>query len=676
MFPIENPPLARHQVLAANSTASQSQVGGPAAAENPLRAVREPPQQPLELQYHLRLLRPTTHLLEIEIDAAKIQEASLDFVMPAWSPGRYAIYDFAKNVQEFDATGAQGQALVWTKLDKQTWHVETWDSAHNPVSSVRVRYRVFANDLNGTFSQFDASHANLNGASVYMYVAGHKQDPILLTVDLPPTKAESTRQSPERTSTEGSRQQAESSNTGTGSSAWKIISGFSESTEQRTFQVTNYDLLIDTPMEISDQCSLDEFRELGKAFRVAVHNFTEQTIDVSSLEDGLKKIVRAEMVMMPEPDFKVYTFLFHFAPEVALGDGMEHLNSTQIVIRGEPSGDGISQAVEIAAHEFFHLWNVKRLRPAGLGPFDYTRENYAKSLWFAEGITSYYAYVHLLRAGLRSRQEFLNHLAKEIRNLEAEPGRALVSAESSSFHAWFYDRSPQMQETNFANSTISYYNKGALLGMLLDLEIRYRTLGQKSLDDVLRTMYRQFYEAPATSTYGPGRGYEENGILQAISSVSGSDLTAFFDRYVRGTAPLPYSQVLAYAGLQLHVAVGPYAAPSLGVLTQPDSRGVKITVVRPGGPAEHAGLSRDDLVIAVDELEVATTPLNDRLKMYPPGAEVPFTIERHGRRERVAVTLDPPVADQYSIEELAGATPDQVNVRDGWLRTVTSDRRN
>jgi len=594
------------------------------ALENP-----SPPQ--LELQYHLRLLRPTTHLVEVEITAAQVATPALNFVLPAWAPGRYAIYDFAKNVQEFEAAGAQGQPLGWTKLDKQTWRVETTDAG----GKVRVRYRVFANDLTGSFSQFDSSHAYLTGPSLFMYIADHKPEPLTLTVEAPPN--------------------------------WKLVSGFSQSTEQRTFQVPNYDLLIDTPLEISAACSLQQFSERGKTIRVAVHSYADQDNDLSRLVDGLKKIVRSEMAMMPEPDLRDYTFIFHFAPGIPQGDGMEHLNSSQIIVQGELSGTGLAEALETAAHEFFHLWNVKRLRPAGLGPFDYTREQYTRSLWFAEGVTAYYAYLHLLRSGVWSRQQFLAHLAEEIRGLELEPGRLLMSAESSSFHAWFYDRSPQMQETNFANTTISYYNKGAVLGMLLDLEIRARTGGQKSLDDVLLAMYRKFYAAPAADYYGPGQGYKSEDILQAVNAVAGSDFTTFFEHYVRGTEPLPYAPTLASAGLQLRVSTSADSAPSLGVLTQRLDRGLQIVAVWPGRAADRGGLSRDDILLAVDELSLATAELKDRLKIYPPGAEVPFSVERHGRQERISVILDPPIPYQYSIEVLPEATAQQLHIRNGWL---------
>jgi predicted metalloprotease with PDZ domain len=609
-------------------------------AQNRPTTQAEEAAPPLEITYHLRLARPTTHILEVEIDVGKVDQPSLDFVLPAWAPGRYAIYDFAKNVQDFEAEGAEAQALSWSQPDKATWHVETQAAG----GTVRVRYRVYANDLTGSFSQFDSTHASLTPASIYMYVAGHKPDPVTLAVEPPPPDARG---------------------------SWQVISGFTLATDQHTFRAPNYDRLIDTPMEVSAECRFDQFQNQGKTFRVVVHSDDDEDKEapklLAKLTGGLQKIVASEMAMMPAPDFDHYTFLFHFAPDIPEGDGMEHLNSTVIIIRSDFSDDSVREALETAAHEFFHVWNVKRLRPATLGPFDYTREDYSPSLWFVEGITSYYAYAHLLRAGLRTRDDFLQHLAGEIHDLEMEPGRKLMSAESSSFHAWFYDRSPQVQETNFANSTISYYNKGALLGMLLDLEIRAQTRGEKSLDDVMRWMYGRFYEAPAATYYLPGRGYQEKDILDALNAVSGGDFREFFARYVEGTAPLPYAEDLARVGLKVSTTVAADAPPSLGILGQPADTGVRITAVREDGAADRAGLSRDDVLTAVDQLSLATEDLATRLRMYPPGAEVPFTVQRHGRQMWITVKLDPPAADQYSISEAESATPEQVSLRDHWL---------
>jgi predicted metalloprotease with PDZ domain len=586
---------------------------------------------PLKIQYRLSILQPTTHLVDVEISVTGVADPALDFAMPAWAPGRYAIYDFAKNVQEFAAVGAAGQPLPWSKLDKQTWHVD----ARSAGGTVTVRYRVYGNDLTGTFSQIDSTHASLAGPSLFMYVAGHIPDPVALSIGAP--------------------------------AEWKTVSGFSESTTERAFTAPNYDRLADTPIELCSQCTLETFTEGGKTIRVLIHSFAERDSDSSKLVEGLKAIVHSELAMMPEPDLTHYTFLFHFAPGVPMGDGMEHLDSTFIVMRNSLSDGSLGETLEIASHEFFHVWNVKRLRPVGLGPFDYSREQYSNSLWFAEGVTTYYSFVHLYRAGLLDREEYLHRIAEEIRTLESDPGRKLMSAESSSFHAWFYDRSPQMQQTNFANTTISYYNKGAVLGLLLDLEIRARTEGRKSLDDVLVAMYSKFYSAAQENYYLPGRGYEDKDILAAANEVTGSDLTDFFNRYIQGTEPLPYKSVLAAAGLELRIATPEGAPPSLGILSARVPGGVAITSVRPGSAAERGGLSRDDILTAVDDLSLTTVDLKDRLRMYPPGTAVPFTVERHGRQSRITVTLDPPVPTEYSLENLSGATPQQSAVREGWL---------
>jgi len=595
-----------------------------------LRAAQELLPRALDLAYAVRVDRPTTHLVDIEIVARQVETANLKFVMPAWGPGRYAIYDFAKNVQEFSAKGADGHPLPWIKLDKQTWRVDADKSG----GTVRVQYQLFANDLTGSFSQVDSVHANLNGPSVFMYVDGHKPDPITLKIEAP--------------------------------AQWKVISGFSTSPTERTFRARNYDLLVDTPLEISGECSLDQFQEQEKTIGVAVHTYNDDDNDRSRLLAAIKKLVHVEMAAMPPPDFQQYLFIFHFVPDIPLGDGMEHMNSTQIIVQGSVR-ESTQEALETAAHEFFHLWNVKRLRPAALGPFDYTRENYSGSLWFAEGITTYYGYLFLLQSGLWTREQFLNHLADEIYTLEREPGRKLMSAESSSFNAWFFDRSPQMQETNFANTTISYYNKGALLAMLLDLEIRSRTQGRKSLLDMMRLMYQEFYQSPAASYYGSGRGFEENDVVEALDSITGSDFAPFFERYVSGTDALPYQYALAMGGLQLRTETPPDAAPSLGVVVQPESRGARIFSILPSGAADRAGLSRDDLLIDIDDQSLATEDLATRLKPYPVGAKVPINVERHGRRERITVTLDPPIPNLYSIVPLPSASPEEVATREAWL---------
>jgi predicted metalloprotease with PDZ domain len=594
----------------------------------------------LDLQYRLTLTQPSVHIMDVEIDVTKATGRQLDFAMPAWAPGRYAIYNFSKNVQQFSATTSTGVPVPWAQTDKQTWRVNTSGGG-----AIRVRYRVYGNDLTGSFSQFDSTHANIDGGCVFMYIRGHKADPITLTVQ-PPAEW---------------------------GPAVPIYSGFSDSPAERTFHAANYDLLVDTPMEIAPNLHVEQFQNGGKLFRVVVHSMEEPAGSkagwMQPLTDGIQKVVKSEMAGMPEPDFSTYTFLIHFSPFIEYGDGMEHLNSTQVIVHGEAAAS-VNEALETVAHEFFHLWNVKRIRPAGLGPFDYTKEVYTPSLWFAEGVTSYFSYLGLLRAGIWNQDQFLKRLAAEARELRDEPGRKLMSAERSSLDAWYFDRSPQMQQTNFANTTISYYNKGALLGLLLDLEVRSRTHGGKTLRDVMNLLYQRFYLSPAATYYLRGKGYTEKDLIDAFNSVTDSDFTGFFARYVQGTDPLPYSATLGLAGMQLQTSVKPNTPPALGVLFDETEVGVEVRAVLHGGAAERAGISRGDVLTAVDGLSLASQSLQSRLRIYPAGAKVPVTLVRLGEEKTVWVTLDPPLPNDFQIVPSDNATPDQLKIRNAWLNGI------
>jgi len=472
----------------------------------------------LNLEYRLGMSAPASHLFEVTITAKGVTTPALDLAMPAWSPGRYVIYDFAKNVQEFQAVSGNNKPLKFYKTDKQTWRVQT-DGA----STVRVSYKLFANTLNGTFSQLNRDHGNYNGASLYMYIVGHKQDPIKLTIDAPP--------------------------------GWQLINGFSRDTTERTFNAPNYDILIDTPTEISEKFELYSFDVDGKTYRVMIHNLGHQG-QADAFVKSIERIVRAQKAIFGPPDFQHYTFLYHIAPSNyrAMGDGMEHLNSTQIIrVTDQPNvAETYNELLGVTSHEFFHLWNVKRIRPKELGPWDYSREVYTTLLWVSEGITSYYGNLCLARSGVWTKEQYYLALSEEIAALQNRPGRRLMSAAQSSWDTWLFLAAPSVQVTNLDNTTISYYNKGELLGLLLDLEIRGRTKGRKSLDDVFRYLYDSYYlKSPKIGYYLRGRGITQDDFLRAVNRVSGLDFTGFFKSYVTGVEELDYDKALNYAGLKL-----------------------------------------------------------------------------------------------------------------------------
>ncbi|HLL15222.1 MAG TPA: hypothetical protein VK388_09175 [Pyrinomonadaceae bacterium] len=517
------------------------------------------------ISYELSMSNPASHLFEVTLTVEPPKGAeAIDFQMPRWSPGRYAVFDFAKNVQEVRAetscppagTCPQGSVLPVTRLDTQTWRVFPQSAISRGVT---LTYKVFANDLSGTFSQLDARHANFNGGSIFMYVVGHKQDPVRFVVNAPAN--------------------------------WRIINAASERADQREWQFPNYDILIDTPTEIAPNFTVEEFKVEGKTHRVMVHSFGEEKGERARLVGDIERVVRAQIALMGTPDYDSYLFMMHFDPTAPRGDGMEHLASTQIISTRSLGDKGVAEdALDTAAHEFFHVWNVKRLRPVELGPWDFTRPVSTRSLWIAEGLTNYYGGLLQRRAGVLNDERYFRFLAGAIGSVENAPGNRLISAEEASLIASFIDRTPHYQRTNLAETTVSYYSKGEVIGITLDLLIRGKTQGRASLDDVMRRMYEEFYvKSPAATYYSRGRGYTGADFERTVAQVTGADVSNFFARHVRGTEPLPYEEAFAHVGLRL--VKTPAAAPQQtpGAAQTPPRQNYRLEEIR-DAPAEARAL--------------------------------------------------------------------------------------
>jgi len=477
-----------------------------------------------KIAYRILMNERESHLFDVEVKVSGLNGAGhVDFQMPRWSPGRYAVFDFAKNVQEARASGpcAEGERCGTKGYRVERIDTQTWRVTAPPRGEVSFSYRVFADDLSGTFSQLDRRHANFNGGSVFVYVVGHKQDPVTLEVGAP--------------------------------AGWKVINGRSTRPDQTEFGFPNYDELIDTPTEVAPDFTVQTFDVDGKTYRVVVHSFGGEGGNRGELARAVERVVRAEVATMGAPEFEQYTFLFHFDPTASRGDGMEHLNSTQIVETGPLSEREILQgAIGTAAHEFFHVWNVKRLRPVGLGPWDFTRPLVTQGLWIAEGFTNYYGKLSLRRAGLWDDQQLFNAYANAVGFIENSPGRRMTSAVDASVLAPFIDRATHDQRTNTQNTLVSYYPKGETLALPLDLIIRGRSKGRASLDDVMRRAYEEFYlKSPNDSYYLKGRGYTVDEFQLLASRVAGFDLSQFFELHVYGVEPPPYDEALAYVGLRI-----------------------------------------------------------------------------------------------------------------------------
>ena len=605
----------------------------------------------LSIRYHLAMPHPNSHLFEVSIEVQKPVDVaidSLDFQMPKWSPGRYAVFDFAKNVQEVRARAECPAGLdcklaspPLTRIDDQTWRVDLHafrgiGSAWPGPLSIFLDYKVFANDLSGTFSQLDSHHANINGGCVFMYVVNHKQSPANLSINAP--------------------------------KGWRVVNGRMDQKDQTEFQFANWDIMTDTPTEISPDWTDDPFTVDGKTYHVVVHSMGSEAGKRPALVRDLEKIVRAETAMWGPPEFDSYTFLIHFANDGHSGDGMEHLTSTQIIQPGAlADANTYAETLDAAAHEFFHAWNVKRLRPRELGPWDFTRPANTRGLWIAEGITNYYGHLMQRRAGIWDNAKLFSALSDQITEVENSSGSKLMSAEESSLVAPFIDDAPHAQQTNLANTSISYYPKGETIGVVLDLLIRGKTHGKASLDDVMRRMYDEFYVKSADATYYlRGRGYTAEDFTKVVSAVTGSDMSEFFRRHVRGVETLPYEEAFAQVGLRfvtearLPVAVGISGDEN-------EAEVFKISQVRPDSPASEAGLDVGDVITSFGGTKLSPANFIKTISRYKPGDRVVLAVERGQRTMQLTLTLGPPQILNYRIEESGNASAEAKALRAAWL---------
>jgi len=476
-----------------------------------------------EIAYAFEAKTPASHIGTVSLQASGPLADTVEIQMPAWYPGRYAIYHFAANVLDAQAT-CNGHPVPSPRIDQQTWLVRCPGRRRLGGSTLVMTWHEWWNDLSGSTSQIDSLHINLNPGTIFPYVVGHKADPVTVTY--------------------------------AGPAGWSVMNGAvftaPAGTVRQSFQ--NYDVFIDTPTEISARFTLDTFSFERTQYRLLIHAEGDTGMGMRErLRQDLRKLVATDVALWGEQPMERYLFLAHYIPgNRGGGDGMEHLTSTQVITAGS-LGDTANylRRLESYGHEFFHSWNMKRLRARELGPWDYTRENYTTTLWVGEGWTNYYGARTVYRAGLWDRARYRARVAGNIAYLQQTPGRLVMSAEEASLSAWFMDRVPLRQQTDLSRSSIDYYTKGEALAWLLDLEVRARTSGAKTLDDVLRLLWQRCWKGANASYYLQGRGYTDADVLQALNDVSGTDFSDFFKRYVAGVEELPYGVTLSKVGLRL-----------------------------------------------------------------------------------------------------------------------------
>lgn len=576
-----------------------------------------------EIAFTVSMPKPHTHMLEVEIRVKRAAPAPAEefLVMPVWTPGSYMVREFARHVQNFAAQDSTGRALQWEKTNKNTWRVVTQNAREWQAS-----YRVYANELSVRTNQLNSDHAFWNNAALLMYLDGFLQAPSTLRVQAP--------------------------------QPWKIATGL-PAAGRNTFRAENFDMLYDSPVEVSNFRTIS-FDVKGVPHRIVIDG--EGNYDAERLRRDVQKIVAASVELMGgEIPYRDYTFILHLRANT--GGGLEHLNSTALGFRrfGFKPESSYRGFLSLVAHEFFHVWNVKRIRPDALGPFDYTKENYTKLLWVAEGITSYYESIILRRAELITEKEYLAAVAGAFQSLQKIPGRMVMTVEEASFDSWikFY-----RQDENAVNSQVDYYDKGAILGLLLDLEIRKLSKNSKSLDDVMRHLYTEFFKQ--------NRNYTPADFQRISEQMGGAGMDEFFSRYVRGRDELDYNRGLSVAGLQLDTSEAVELAKAqekayLGADLNQEADRLLVTRVYAGSPAYEQGLNSGDQIVALDNMRVSKDFFDARLAEKRPGQLAILTIFRFDDLSSLPIKLGSSSDAIYRIVAVTNPTGEQQRVYQSWL---------
>jgi predicted metalloprotease with PDZ domain len=569
------------------------------------------------IEYTVRFPAPHTHYLEVEAVYPAAGE-QLELMMAVWTPGSYLVREFSRNVEGLSAATLGGEPLAVDKTRKNRWRVATGGA-----DRVAVRYRVYARELSVRTSFVSAEHAILNGAPTFVTADGLLDRPH--DVRLEPA------------------------------AGWaRVVTALPPHPDggEHRYLAADFDMLVDSPILLGDP-AIREFVVEGVPHVIADLP-ADPRWDPDRAARDLEALTAEQIRFWRIIPYDRYWFL-----NVVLGGrgGLEHLRSTLMIIDPWAMKQRTSYLswLGLVSHELFHVWNVKRLRPVALGPFDYENEVYTRSLWVAEGITSYYDDLLLHRAGLMDQDEYLEALSRNIESVQDRPGRAVQSLADSSFDAWIEYYRP---DENSGNTTISYYTKGAAVSWLLDTAIREATSGRRSLDDVLRLGYQR---------HAGEAGFTPEQFRALVAEVAGRPMDDFFARYVDGTDELDYQPALDYYGLR-------FAGPSAVDLNDEPAgylgarlSGAVVTEVRRDTPAFAAGLNVGDELIALDDWRVPAGELDSRLERYRPGDEVSVLVARHGTLRRLPVTLGEAPNMDWTLAPVPAPTRTQQAHLRAWL---------
>lgn len=573
------------------------------------------------INYNISFANAAQHEAEIKVSFTKIKAGKFSFRMSRTSPGRYAIHEFAKNVYNVKASNSKGEALKITRPNPYQWDVATHDG------TVNVTYTLFANRGGGTYAQVDETHAHLNIPATFMFAPSLKETPIQITFN--PRKD------------------------------WKIATQLKPMFDN-TYYAPNMQYFMDSPTELSNHLvrsfDVDSNGEKLK-IKLALHNIGTEA-EADQYFESVKKVVLQQMAVfgeLPKFDYGEYTFLACYVPN-ASGDGMEHRNSTVLTSTRTLANGGMTRNIGTVSHEFFHAWNVERIRPKSLEPFSFEKANMSGELWFAEGFTSYYTNLILTRAGLMTPERYINGLNGTFNYVWNSPGRSFFNPIEMSYQAPFVDAATSVDPVNRGNTFISYYSYGSVLGLALDLSLRNEK-GNLTLDGYMKSVWK---------TYGKNeKPYTIANLNSALNTYAGKLFgDYFFSNYIYKSAMPNYAPLFNRVGIVLKQDS---KKVFLGIST---SNGVVRNNAQIGSPAYKAGINSGDKIIAIDNHAVHDkNSVNSILSNYKIGDRATIQFSRYNQLRTVTVTLikDP----RYTImtNEKAGmeVSPEILKNRKEWL---------
>jgi predicted metalloprotease with PDZ domain len=596
------------------------------------------------VSYRLTFPEPEHRWMQVEVAFPDLPPGPLQVRMSRSSPGRYALHEFAKNVFDVRVTDGKGTALTPSRPNLHQWDVAGHDG------TVRVTYKIFGDRVDGTYLAVDRTHAHINMPAALMWARGLEDRPATVRFEQPP------------------------------GAQWRVATQLFPGSDPQTFTAPNLQYLLDSPSEFSDfdlrTFTVDDGRR-RPVFRIAMHHEgTDEELDAYARDtEAIVREMRGVFGEFPAFENNTYTFIADYLPW-ASGDGMEHRNSTILSSSGSlQSRMGLLGTV---SHELFHVWNVERIRPQSLEPFNFEQANMSGELWLAEGFTSYYGPLILHRAGLSNAAEYARWIAGTINEVALSPGRHVRTAEEMSQFAPFVDAAAAIDRTSFDNTFISYYTWGAAIGLGLDLTLRDRTDGKVTLDDYMRALWKEFGKSGERTPGYVEKPYTMADLKRTLASVAGDAAFAddFFARYIQGHQIVDYARLLARAGLVVRPQHPGRAF--IGDLQLQAGHGIRITGAVPfGAPAYKAGLERDDVIVAVAGKAVARpSDIDDELKSVQPGSLVRVVYRRRGQDAEIETDLR--VAEDPRIEvapaEQAGqrVSESQRRFREAWLSSQTA----